>query len=105
MCDIFTPTEQHKKLSRLAYYLRPREIKQDAYGAPLLKGKRGHIYATPDGYQVYVRAPSGHNWSWLKRKLSFAKVTQDGDDEGCLVFKNHRLNHAQGTLLADAIEL
>jgi len=103
MCDLFPPDEQRKKLQRLSYYIRPKPIGLDCYGAPVINGRTGHIYATLDGFQVFVRSPSGQAWSWLKRKLLFAKVQLDGDDEGILTFKSHKLSLAQATMLADAI--
>jgi hypothetical protein len=49
------------------------------------------IYADGAGYLLYVttdepndREPSSRPWSGAKSKLSFCRVMQDGDWEGCL---------------------
>jgi hypothetical protein len=49
-------------------------------------GKAGHIYADGGGYLLFV-APgkTAKRWHNMKRLLSsFCRVTQDGDDEGCM---------------------
>jgi hypothetical protein len=49
------------------------------------------IYSDGAGYVLYVttdepneREPSSRPWSGAKAKLSFCRVTQDGDWEGCM---------------------
>jgi hypothetical protein len=32
----------------------------------------------------YVRCRSGQHWTWTKKRLAFCRLTQDGDEEGCL---------------------
>jgi hypothetical protein len=55
-------------------------------------GGNGHIYAGPEGYQLMigcdfdnVRWTSARGWESAKKRLSFGKVTQDGDCEGSIV--------------------
>jgi hypothetical protein len=48
-------------------------------------GKSGHIYADGSGYLLYVATDeSPRRWTGIKRRLAFCRLTQDGDDEGCL---------------------
>jgi hypothetical protein len=54
-------------------------------GDPRINGKRGHIYAVPEGFQLYYVCESRKAWTYAKRALSFARVTQDGDEEGMLI--------------------
>jgi hypothetical protein len=37
----------------------------------------------PDGFQI-VFLGTARAWGYAKKAMSFAKVTQDGDEEGCL---------------------
>jgi hypothetical protein len=58
-----------------------------------ISGKTGHVLANGTGYLLYVhidertameREPSSRPWKNAKARLTFCKVTQDGDWEGCL---------------------
>ena len=66
-----------------------------------ISGKTGHIPADGPGYLLSANTPerdyphpddpsrklcrgSSVRWKNLKYRLAFARVTQDGDDEGCL---------------------
>lgn len=40
---------------------------------------------SPEGFQIFVKAASRQAWTWAKKALVFAAVTQDGDDEGILL--------------------
>ena len=65
-------------------------LRLDECGDPSIAGKRGHIYAvcgTLDepkklGFMIYVICATGTGWTYAKKALSFAKLTNDGDDEG-----------------------
>lgn len=75
---------------RVAHVRRgPRQRKYGAtprrLGDPRINGRRGHIYACPGGYQLYVVTPSTRAWTYAKKALDFAKVAQDGDEEGILL--------------------
>ena len=65
-----------------------------------ITGKRGHVLAAQPGYLLYANTPegdephpdhpdrklcygSGRKWTNIKAQLAFARLTQDGDDEGC----------------------
>jgi hypothetical protein len=49
-----------------------------------LKGSRGHIYSDGDGWVLFVACRSSRHWTSTKKRLAFCRITQDGDDEGCL---------------------
>lgn len=50
-----------------------------------INGKLGHIYSDGDGFLFYVSTgESARRWTSVKARLAFARVTQDGDDEGAL---------------------
>ena len=64
-----------------------------------IHGKLGHIYADGAGYLLCVSTEeSPRRWTYVKRRLGFCIVTQDGDDEGCL-----RLDRLPAPHEADAI--
>jgi hypothetical protein len=54
-----------------------------------IRGKQGHIYVDGDGFLLCVtakdeREQSPRRWTNIKHRLAFCRLTQDGDDEGCL---------------------
>jgi hypothetical protein len=54
-----------------------------------IHGKLGHIYADGTGFLLCVNAKderdqSPRRWTNIKRRLAFCRITQDGDEEGCL---------------------
>jgi hypothetical protein len=63
-----------------------RALRRDDCGDWAIKGKRGHICADGSGFLIVVVSmrPSIRRWANIKGKLDFCRVTQDGDDEGCL---------------------
>jgi hypothetical protein len=74
-----------------------------------IRGKYGHIYSDGSGFLLHVHTQevdeAGHvttsirRWSALKAKLTpFCRLTQDGDDEGCL-----RLDHLPSADEAEVI--
>jgi hypothetical protein len=75
-----------------------RSLSRDECGTSRLLGSRGHIYRDGDGWLLYVRCRSGRHWTYTKRALAFCRLTQDGDDEGCL-----RLDRLPSTAEAEEI--
>jgi hypothetical protein len=60
-------------------------------GGWAIYGKLGHVYSDGDGYLLCVveddeREQSARRWSNVKARLvsELCRLTQDGDDEGCL---------------------
>jgi hypothetical protein len=64
-----------------------RSLRRDECGAWHITGRKGHAYTwgpSGGGWLIFCDAGSPRKWSAIKRRLSFCKVTQDGDTEGCL---------------------
>ena len=56
----------------------------DKCGDWCLRGSRGHIYRDGSGWLLCVRCRSTMHWTYTKKRLAFCRLTQGGDDEGCL---------------------
>jgi hypothetical protein len=63
-----------------------RSVRRDQCGSWFIKGRKGHAYtwSMSGGWLLYCDAGTSRKWSSVKRRLSFCKVTQDGDTDGCL---------------------
>lgn len=61
-------------------------LRRDECGAWRINGTHGHVYTWGDdrSWLLYVASGSPRKWTEDKKRLSFCRVTQDGDDEGCL---------------------
>jgi hypothetical protein len=59
-------------------------LRRDECGTWRLLGSRGHIYRDGDGWLLFVACRSGLHWTYTKRRLALCRLTQDGEDEGCL---------------------
>ena len=60
-------------------------LRRDACGDYAINGKSGHIYADGSGFLLCVSTgESARRWTNVKGRLAFCRLTQDGDDEGCL---------------------
>jgi hypothetical protein len=69
-----------------------------------IRGKYGHVYPDGAGYLLYVHTDeSPRRWFNVKARLTgFCKLTQDGDDEGCLHLE--RLpNEAEAAAIREAV--
>jgi hypothetical protein len=62
-----------------------RALRRDECGAWTISGNNGTIHTWGDSrtWVLYVHCHSVRQWTAAKARLSL-KVTQDGDDEGCL---------------------
>jgi hypothetical protein len=63
-----------------------RALRRDECGAWTIIGKQGSIHTWGDGksWVLFVACRSRQHWTLTKKRLAFCKVTQDGEDEGCL---------------------
>lgn len=76
---------------------REAALRRDECGDWHIEGSNGHVYAVPStldrpnrpGFMLYVMAGSPKAWTFAKRALAFAKIVNDGDEEGAFVM--HRL--------------
>ncbi len=65
-------------------------LRRDECGDPRINGKHGRVYAVcgavaepkRPGFMVYISCETKMTWTYAKRALSFAKLMNDGDDEG-----------------------
>jgi hypothetical protein len=64
---------------------RDSSLRRDECGDPRSNGRRGHIYAAPEGFILVIMGWSALGWGRAKRALAFARVSRDGDDEGILI--------------------
>jgi hypothetical protein len=63
----------------------PRTLRRDNCGDWHIKGRQGHVYADARGFLIVVQTDaSSRRWTFIKRRLSFCRVTQDGEDDGTL---------------------
>jgi hypothetical protein len=99
-------------------------LRRDECGAWRITGSKGHVYSwgPSGGWLLFCDAGTPRKWSATKRRLSFCRVTQDGDTEGCLRLlelptaeqaiairkalglRRRRKAHAAGFVFSDAAE-
>jgi len=71
---------------RQAIDAREACLRRDECGDWSIFGRLGHIYAVPEGFQLFVSTgESARRWAKVKDSLSFCHLTQDGDDKGCFI--------------------
>lgn len=75
---------------------------KDECGDWRIVGRRGHIYAEPEGFYIFHDAGSKRGWANAKWEMRFCKVTQDGDDEGFL-FLDHLPDRQEAHVILDRI--
>jgi hypothetical protein len=77
-----------------------RALRLDECVAWMINGSRGDIYTWGDGkdFILVIGCHSVRAWTAMKKRLHFCRVTQDGDEEGCL-----RLDHLPDAEEAEAV--
>jgi hypothetical protein len=82
----------------------PRALCRDDCGDWQISGKSGQIYPDGNGYLIVVTTHnSARRWTHVKQRLSqFCRITQDGDDEGCLHLDHLPVRH-ESDLIREAI--
>lgn len=74
-----------------------RQLRRDECGDWRIGGTKGHIYAMGDAFHLVAftdecdfdhRPRSSRRWTFAKQRLDFARVIQDGDEEGILRLAN-----------------
>lgn len=77
------------RMAALAAALNCRTTLDD-YRDPVIEGRgRNNIHCDGAGFSIFVTLTSARHWSATKAKLAtFCRVTQDGDQEGCLRLPN-----------------
>jgi hypothetical protein len=92
MSNIYPPAVQRAALLKLlpALGCRDAALRRDECGDWRINGKCGHVYAAPGslerpkrpGFRFFIGCEAARGWTYAKKALSFAKLTNDGDDEG-----------------------
>jgi hypothetical protein len=89
-------TKDHERLDKaamgrllVALNASPSALRMDDCGAWMISGKDGYIYsfgpvADENGFLLMCGAETERQWTAQKKRLSFCKVTQDGDAAGGL---------------------
>ena len=85
MSDRHPPARQRLALFAEALGSASTALRRDECGDPRINGKRGHVYVVSRGFLLSCVCESRKAWTHAKRALSFARVTQDGGDEGSFV--------------------
>jgi hypothetical protein len=63
----------------------PRALRRDECGDWQITGKHGHVHVDGACYLLCVMTgESPRRWGFVKKRLRFCRLTQDGDDEGGL---------------------
>jgi hypothetical protein len=88
--EIFPATKQRTALVHLVSALgcRAAALRRDECGDWRIEGSNGHVYAVPGPgprFMLYLVTGSPKAWTFAKRALAFAKVINDGDEEGAFV--------------------
>jgi hypothetical protein len=112
--DVYRPKEQKAALVAFADAIGAKQkFGQDEAGNPRIEGKRGRIYVQPSTcdpgksprFQIYFTTGHATGWRFAREAMSqFAKITNNGDDEGILVME--RLPSPQeGEVIRDKLEI
>lgn len=82
--DICPHSIQRPALLELAKALSASDstLRRDECSDWRINGTKGHIYAVPEGFQIFVFCESKQGWTYAKRSLSFMTLCNDGDEEG-----------------------
>jgi hypothetical protein len=85
--DTYPPSKQRPALLAFAAACNTRAsaLRRDECGDWAILGKHGHVHAAPEGYQRMIFKAGAQGWTYAKRRLSFGKVTQDGEEEGVVM--------------------
>lgn len=99
--DTFPPALQRPDLLKFAESLcsDPRSLRRDECGDWRINGATGHLYAYAEGrYQFFVFTESVRAWNSAKKKLSFARLCNDGDEEGGFFLDRHPTDEEAKTI-------
>jgi hypothetical protein len=83
--DSFPPAMQREALAKFATALGASDnsLKLDKCRGWHIAGKSGHVFAYAKGrFQIFVFSGARQAWTFAKKALAFARLGNDGDDEG-----------------------
>jgi hypothetical protein len=111
MKDPCPPPWQRKRLFELLNALAVAKrcsgqatIRRDDCDDFAIWGRDGHIYAVPEGYQLVIGGESPRRWHFVKQRLAFCRLAQDGDCEGTM-FLTQLPTAAEAGLIREALGL
>jgi hypothetical protein len=98
--------KQHLEAMLTALDASPRALERPMcrgwIGDWQISGSDGHIMTDGREFVFYISTESPRRWTGIKKRLGFCRLTQDGDDEGCLYLE--RLPKAdEAVLIREAI--
>ena len=97
MQDPCPPAWQRERLLAFARRLDAAQtsLRRDDCADWVIFGRLGHIYATPEGWQLCVETDeSPRRWTNVRKRLGFCRLAQDGDDEGVMVIDDRTHDRA-----------
>jgi hypothetical protein len=107
--DTLPPLWQRERLLELREALGSSQrcsgqstLRRDDCGDYALFGRLGHIYAVPEGFQLVIDGESPRRWTFVKRRLAFCRLANDGDDEGTM-FLDRLPTAAEAALIREAL--
>jgi hypothetical protein len=111
MKDPCPPPWQRKRLLELLKALavtkrsfRQATIRRDDCDDYAIWGRFGHIYAVPEGYQLVIGCESSRRWHFVKQRLAFCRLANDGGGEGTM-FLTRLPTEAEAALIREALGL
>ena len=112
MAGRYPPSKQRPALLAFAAALNssPMALRRDGCGDWSVNGRHGHVYAIPgtldepgrEGFLLYCADGSVRRWGATKKALGFARVTQDGAEEG-LFFLDRLPTAAEAEVIRDRL--
>jgi hypothetical protein len=75
---------EHQRSMLAALNASKSQLRRDGCGDWRITGTQGYVYADGAGFLLGVTRQSIRGWNAAKKLLPFCRLTQDGDDEGCL---------------------
>lgn len=79
-------------------------LRRDECGDWRISGRKGHVYAAPEGFQIFVMGWTAKGWNAAKRDLSFCRLCNDGEDEGAFIL-NRLPTKSEGEKLRHRLDL
>jgi len=87
--ELMNADREHLETVLVALDASPRALERAVcrgwVGDWQITGTGGHIMTDGHSFPFYAAGESPRRWSSIKRRLSFCRLTQDGDDEGCFL--------------------
>jgi len=99
--DTFPAAAQREALAKFAAALGASEnsLKLDKCRDWHIAGKHGHVFAYAKGrFQIFVFSGARQAWTFAKQALAFARLCNDGDEEGAFFLDRLPTKSEAGTI-------